>query len=59
MADTKRGRERSGLGKERQRRLEETERDLAAVRDSGSTTFETPMVASYIVLPDEEPVRLE
>lgn len=29
MADTKRGRERSGLGKERQRRLEEIEHDLA------------------------------
>ncbi|WP_336362346.1 hypothetical protein [Halalkalicoccus salilacus] len=59
MADTKRGRERSGLGKERQRRLEEIEHDLAALREAGPTSFETPMVASYTVLPDEEPIRLE
>lgn len=59
MADTKRGRERSGRGKQRQYRLREIEDDVAALREAGPTTFETPMVASYTVLPDEEPVRME
>jgi hypothetical protein len=59
MADTKRGRERSGRGKERQHHLREIEDDVAALREAGPTTFETPMVASYTVLPDEEPLRME
>jgi hypothetical protein len=59
MADTKRGRERSGRGKERQHHLREIEDDVAALREAGPTTFETPMVASYTVPPDEEPLRME
>ncbi|KYH26901.1 hypothetical protein HAPAU_07890 [Halalkalicoccus paucihalophilus] len=60
MPDTKRGRERSGRGKRYQTRIQDIERELAALRESGPTLSETPLVASYATDPDGEAVeRLE
>lgn len=47
MPDTKRGRERSGRGKRYQTRIQDIERELADLRESGPTLSETPLVASY------------
>ncbi len=59
MPDTKRGRERSGRGKQYQSRIREIEQELAELRADGPTLSETPLVATYASDPDSENERVE
>lgn len=59
MPDTKRGRERSGRGKQYQTRIREIERELSELRDGGPTVSETPLLATYTTDPEGETEQIE